>query len=42
MRCTEGQKIEEKCVAVGVRELGVATKKSQTPGKQEPPQTSLG
>ena len=34
-RSTEGQEIEQKYVAVGDGELGVATRKSQTPGKQE-------
>jgi hypothetical protein len=35
-RCTEGQEIEQKCVAMGDGELGVATRKSQMPGMQEP------
>ena len=34
-RSTEGQKIEGRCVTVGDGELGVATRKSQMPGKQE-------
>ena len=38
-RCTEGQEIEQRCVAMGDGELGVATRKSQMPGKQEPPRT---
>ena len=38
-RCTEGQKIEQRCVAMGDGELGVATRKSQMPGKREPPKT---
>ena len=41
-RCTEGQKIELKCVAMRDGELGVATKKSQIPRKQEPPRTPQG
>jgi hypothetical protein len=36
-RCTEGQEIEQRCVAMGCGELRVATRKSQTPEKQEPP-----
>jgi hypothetical protein len=32
----EGQEIEQRCVAMGDGELGVATRKSQMPGKQEP------
>jgi hypothetical protein len=35
-RCTDGQKIEQRCVAIGDGELGVATRKSQMPGKLEP------
>jgi hypothetical protein len=31
-RNAEGQKIELRCIAVGKRELGVATRKSQMPG----------
>jgi hypothetical protein len=34
-RNTEGQEIEWRCVAVGDGELGVATSKSQMPGKPE-------
>ena len=41
-RCTEGQEIEQRCVAMGDGELGVATRKSQTPGKQETPRTQRG
>ena len=41
-RCTEGQEIEQSYVAVGDRELGVANRKSQIPGKQEPPRTPWG
>ena len=41
-RSTEGQEIEQRCVAVGDGELGVATRKSQIPGKQEPPRTQRG
>jgi hypothetical protein len=40
-RCTEGQEIEQRCVAMGEGELGVATRKSQMPGKQEPPRKPL-
>ena len=32
-RCTEGQEIEQRCAAIGDGELGVATRKSQMPGK---------
>ena len=35
----EGEEIEQRCVAMGDRELGVATRKSQMPGKEEPPRT---
>ena len=38
-RSSEGQEIKEKYVAVGLGKLGVATRKSQTPGKQEAPRT---
>jgi hypothetical protein len=32
-RCTEGQEFEQSCVSMGDGELGLATKKSQMPGK---------
>jgi len=38
-RCTEGQKIEQRYVAMGDGELGVATMKFQWPGKQEATRT---
>jgi hypothetical protein len=38
-RNTEGQEIEQKYVAVGDGKLGVAIRKSQSPGKQEVPRT---
>ena len=38
----EGQKIEQRCVAMEDGELGVATNKSQIPGKQEAPRTKQG
>ena len=38
-RCTEGQEIEQRYVVVGDGELGVATRKSQMLGKQEPSRT---
>ena len=38
-RCTEGQEIEQRYVAMGDGELGLATRKSQMPGKQEAPRT---
>jgi hypothetical protein len=41
-RCTVGHKIEQRCVAAEGGELGVATRKSQMPGKQETPRTPLG
>ena len=41
-RSTEGQEIEQRCVAVGDGELGVATRKSQMPGKQEVPRIQRG
>jgi hypothetical protein len=36
---TEGQEIEQRCVAMGNGELGVATRKLQIPRKQETPRT---
>ena len=30
----EGQKFEQRCVAMGFEELGVATRKSKMPGKK--------
>jgi hypothetical protein len=41
-RCTEGQEIEQRYVAMGDGELGLATRKSQMPGKQEALRTSQG
>jgi hypothetical protein len=41
-RCTEGQEIKQRCVAMGDGELGIATRKSQMPGKQDPPRTPQG
>ena len=38
-RCTEGQEIEQRCIAMRAGELGVATMKSQMSGKQEPSRT---
>ena len=38
-RCTEDQEIEQRYIAVGDGELGVATRKSQMLGKQEAPRT---
>jgi hypothetical protein len=40
--CREGQKIEQGYVGMGDGELGVATRKFQMPGKQEPPRTPQG
>jgi hypothetical protein len=37
--CTEGQEIKQMCVSMADGEQGVATRKSQMPGKQEPPRT---
>jgi hypothetical protein len=34
-RCTEGQEIEQNCVAMGDEELGVATRKFQMPKKKK-------
>jgi hypothetical protein len=39
---TEGQKFEQKCVAIADGKLGVTTSKSQMPGKQEAPRTKQG
>jgi hypothetical protein len=33
------EEIEQRSVAMGDGELGIATRKSQMPGKQEPPRT---
>jgi hypothetical protein len=41
-KCTEGQEIEQRCVAMGDGELVVVNRKSKTPGKQEDPRTQLG
>jgi hypothetical protein len=41
-RSSEGQGIEWNCVAVGDGELGVASRKSQMPGKQEVPRSQGG
>ena len=38
----EGQEIEQGSGAMGDGELGVAARKSQMPGKQEPPRTLRG
>jgi hypothetical protein len=35
-RCTEGQEIKQRCVAIGDEQLRVETRKSLMPGKQEP------
>jgi len=37
-----GDRDEQRCVARGNGELGVATRKSQKPGKQEAPRTQWG
>jgi hypothetical protein len=36
------QEIEQRCVTTGSRELRIATRKSQMPGKPEPHRTPLG
>ena len=41
-KSTEGQEFERSCVAVGDGELGIATRKSQMPRKQEAPRTQQG
>ena len=41
-RCTEGQEIEQRYIAMRDGKLGVATRKSQMPGKQEPSSTPMG
>jgi hypothetical protein len=38
-RCTEGQEIEQRCVAMGNGELGITTRKSPMPGQQELPRS---
>jgi hypothetical protein len=37
-----GWEIEQRCVAVGDGKPGITTRKSQMPGKQEPPRTPQG
>ena len=37
-----GQEFEQRCLAVGEEELGVATRKSKTSGTQEIPRTQQG
>jgi hypothetical protein len=37
-----GEEIEQRYIAMGDEELGVATKKFQMPEKQEPPKTPHG
>ena len=34
-RCTEGQEIEQRCVAMGDGKLGLATRKYQISGKKK-------
>ena len=41
-RSTEGHKMENRCVAVWGRALGLASRKTQTPGTQELHKTQLG
>jgi hypothetical protein len=41
-RSIKGQEIEWRCGAMGDEEMGVATRKSQMPGKQEAPRTQMG
>jgi hypothetical protein len=41
-RCTKGEKIKQSCVAIGYRELGIATRKSQMPGKARASQAPSG
>ena len=41
-RYTEGPQIEQRSVAMGDGELGVATRKSQMLGKQEAPRSQQG
>jgi len=41
-RSTDAQEIEQRCAAIGDKELGVATRKFQMPGKQEVPRTQQG
>jgi hypothetical protein len=40
--CTGGQDIEQRYVVVGNGELGVATRNSQLPEKEEAPRTQQG
>ena len=37
-----GQEFKRRCIVVGEGKLGVATRKSQTPGTQEIPRTQQG
>jgi hypothetical protein len=41
-RCTEGQENEQRYIAMEDGVLGVATRKFQMAGKQEPPRIPLG
>jgi hypothetical protein len=41
-RCTESQKIEQRGVAMGDREMGGSNQKFQMPGEQKPLRTPQG
>jgi hypothetical protein len=41
-RCTEGQEIKQRCIEMWYRELWIANRKFQMPGKQESPRTQQG
>jgi hypothetical protein len=41
-RCTEGHEMKQRCVAIEDGELGVTTRMSQIPGKQEHSRTHRG
>ena len=41
-KCTMGQEIERRCVAMGDGERGVANRKFQMPGNQKAPRTQWG
>jgi hypothetical protein len=41
-RCTGGQEIEQRCIAMEGGELDVGNRKSQTLGKQKAPRTQQG
>jgi hypothetical protein len=39
---TESREFEQRCITMGYGEMGIATNKSQMPGKQEVTRTQVG